>query len=171
MSQSHAKFKGFQLERLPGASDCNFADKEAHESQAVLIHRAIIIADSSSDKLVLTRIRGQKVRAHHQLASWSPRSQYTFAGSGEYLAFVGGLKLGQSICSKKLQVIEPLALATGEQTLTNLKLLKARRRPAVAFSPAHYNLMVVYGGYSSDGSFEPTAEVFDLAEGQLLHFV
>ena len=65
MSQSHAKFKGFQLERLPGAGDYNFAAEEAHESQAVFIYRAIIIADSSPDKLVLTRIRGQKVRAHH----------------------------------------------------------------------------------------------------------
>ena len=31
--------------------------------------------------------------------------------------------------------------------------------------------MVVYGGYSSDGSFEPIAEVFDLATGQLMHIV
>ena len=68
-------------------------------------------------------------------------------------------------------MIEPLALATGEQTLTKSKLLEARRRPAVAFSPARGSLMVVYGGYRGDGSFEPTAEVFDLAEGQLMHFV
>ena len=42
-----------------------FADKEALETQVVLIDRAILIADSSPDKLVVTRIRGQQVRAYH----------------------------------------------------------------------------------------------------------
>ena len=42
------------------------------------------------------------------------------------------------------------------------EMAEARKNPTVAFGSVRMNELIVYGGFSDDNSFVPTAEVIDL---------